>query len=373
MNKLPNRSDEIYKEIESFEDYELTQCVAYEMAIRNDAVINFAIDMHNKKEEREEKFKQNNFNFIIEEEEFIKEYFISHDIIESLLIRNKKYKSDSEELEILAIKFNSLPEKEKSSTKGKELKSMMTKIINKNHCFLVNDFNAKYRNGKGTLFQGEGFKSFRKITKSTSFINNFYYDEDDDLTIERFARILLKRPKLDIPDEYNKAEIDITINLSLPFEEIKAYIKKIKSVYDKDIDHTKTPLELTVAELHKINETPKQKAKRWADMFFIYDYVAQRLKEIEKLNNQAKQEYEEKLQEIRENKNLSKKEKAIQKSVTHAEYLENCIDTTIKDIFKELEQQLNIKKDSISKLYYVIKPYIDESKYKELVTGISAL
>ena len=36
---LPKRSDTIYQEIESFEEYELTQCVAYEMAIRNEIVI----------------------------------------------------------------------------------------------------------------------------------------------------------------------------------------------------------------------------------------------------------------------------------------------------------------------------------------------
>ena len=35
MGNLPKRDDEIYKEIESFKDYELTQCVAYEMAIRS--------------------------------------------------------------------------------------------------------------------------------------------------------------------------------------------------------------------------------------------------------------------------------------------------------------------------------------------------
>lgn len=35
MNKLPQRDDLIYKEIEEFQDYELTNCVAYEMAIRS--------------------------------------------------------------------------------------------------------------------------------------------------------------------------------------------------------------------------------------------------------------------------------------------------------------------------------------------------
>ncbi len=34
-NKLPTRDDEIYKEIESFKNYELTQCIIYELAIRN--------------------------------------------------------------------------------------------------------------------------------------------------------------------------------------------------------------------------------------------------------------------------------------------------------------------------------------------------
>lgn len=34
-----NRNDKQYLEIESFEDYEFTSCMAYEMAIRNNRVI----------------------------------------------------------------------------------------------------------------------------------------------------------------------------------------------------------------------------------------------------------------------------------------------------------------------------------------------
>lgn len=34
MNNLTQRSDLIYKEIEEFQEYELTECIAYEMAIR---------------------------------------------------------------------------------------------------------------------------------------------------------------------------------------------------------------------------------------------------------------------------------------------------------------------------------------------------
>ena len=35
MDNLPQRDDSNYKEIEEFQDYELTNCIAYEMAIRN--------------------------------------------------------------------------------------------------------------------------------------------------------------------------------------------------------------------------------------------------------------------------------------------------------------------------------------------------
>ena len=36
MDRLPQRDDLIYKEIEEFQDYELTNCIAYEMMIRTD-------------------------------------------------------------------------------------------------------------------------------------------------------------------------------------------------------------------------------------------------------------------------------------------------------------------------------------------------
>ena len=42
--KLPKRKDPIYKEIEEFKDYEFTNCIAYEMAIRNKEVQKVIID-----------------------------------------------------------------------------------------------------------------------------------------------------------------------------------------------------------------------------------------------------------------------------------------------------------------------------------------
>lgn len=39
--EMPKRSDPQYIEIENFKDYELTNCIAYEMAIRNPEFIKF--------------------------------------------------------------------------------------------------------------------------------------------------------------------------------------------------------------------------------------------------------------------------------------------------------------------------------------------
>lgn len=46
MDNLPKRDDPIYREIEQFKDYELTECIAYEMAIRTPLVQEY-INLYN--------------------------------------------------------------------------------------------------------------------------------------------------------------------------------------------------------------------------------------------------------------------------------------------------------------------------------------
>lgn len=38
MNNLPTRSNNLYTDIENFDNYEITDCIAYEMAIRTPLV-----------------------------------------------------------------------------------------------------------------------------------------------------------------------------------------------------------------------------------------------------------------------------------------------------------------------------------------------
>ena len=68
--KLPKRSDLIYKEIEEFEDYEYSNCIAYEMCTRNKEVKKLLNIIINKFDEI---FEATEFEFIINKEAIEKE------------------------------------------------------------------------------------------------------------------------------------------------------------------------------------------------------------------------------------------------------------------------------------------------------------
>ena len=51
MEELPKLTDSIYKEIEEFEDYEYSNCIAYEMCIRNKEVKKILKSITNKRDE----------------------------------------------------------------------------------------------------------------------------------------------------------------------------------------------------------------------------------------------------------------------------------------------------------------------------------
>ena len=86
MDKLPQRDDLIYKEIEEFQDYELTECIAYEMAIRTSLVKEYL------------KLRKSIGNEILEfyklEEQILNECWLHHQDI--YLVHNEKYNITNE-------------------------------------------------------------------------------------------------------------------------------------------------------------------------------------------------------------------------------------------------------------------------------------
>ncbi|MFX4230160.1 hypothetical protein ACOL3I_01550 [Aliarcobacter butzleri] len=236
MDKLPQRDDLIYKEIEEFEDYELTDCVAYEMAIRNKN-INALVNEYLKKE----------FTFLYLEE-------------------NNK---DIELLKEYGFNFEAM------------IKTQILGVLKQD----INLFSGKIRTNE--VFNCDILKNRTNNNLLVYFEKgNFFYESfnDKDKIIKKIdkndinkdfissLRCNFKRPKLYF--QKNKiAKIDI--NFNLPKEELIAYLSKIKDDFDKDNSIIKTPLELLGETLEKSDnkKTPKKpKAFVYADWFYIYDY-----------------------------------------------------------------------------------------------------
>ena len=180
-----------------------------------------------------------------------------------------------------------------------------------------------------------------------------------------------------IPSQYDK-NINIKLNLALPEDELVAHIRQLKRNYTLDRGMIKTPFELLGEELQNATQTKeypkKPDAKKYADMFFIYDYLTVRYEEVKQYNAEQKKKYDDDILNIKNNTDLSTKEKRELKKQALNKYKQMKSDATIKDICHEdeLTEQLDIKGDMIYKYYLAIKPYIKELKYKELITGVQA-
>ncbi len=247
MDKLPQRDDLIYKEIEEIEDYELTNCIAYEMAIRNkEAARKLSIlkRIETLKYKIIEKIRARTNNYY---SSYKKYPIIFKDIIEEVLISRLKKE--------FGINYN-YSEIEENPVGFKVVRytqlyseAMMSELIS---------LDKRFRHKTKANF----------ITKQGYIIEQIYNRKRE---IKSEISSNFKR-KLTLKNELN---IKIDLPLNIPKEELIAYISKIKDDFDKNNSIIKTPLELLGEALEKSDnkKTPKKpKACVYADWFYIYDY-----------------------------------------------------------------------------------------------------
>ena len=324
MDKLPQRDDLIYKEIEEFEDYELTNCVAYEMMIRTDK--DYQVVSNKSYVYKIDKIKLSDINL-----------FGFQNLLQVVEKLYPKYIEDTKERAFDIFFKNSLF-KQKEITdylnekdfENENLKEIYRQDFNQGKKFYTNNI----------LNDLEYFIEYY-LNNDDEFFNNIYIptllepfllDKNNCKAIIKEQKIL---KKMKLPSSRPESNFNIQksclleINLFLPKEELIAYISKIKDEYDKNNSIIKTPLELLGETLEKSDnkKTPKKpKASVYADWFYIYDYW--------------------------------KYEKTQGK--------------TDKDIFVALEVEDNIpyKEDMIRKIRDKMKYFIDDLGYKELITGV---
>lgn len=311
MTQLPKRSDPIYKEIEEFKDYEYTNCIAYEMAIRNKEVIK----LKNKLTVAECEHRKNSdlagwvdylnvFSFYDKIERDIKNKLKMFGFSERVL---------NQEVPILLVfkGLKTIPKRElnfvnqnKDDYTIKDIPNGIEKLINfyieKKELYTMKREEDSSINGK---------KKYTKALESTTLenvLNGMHYfipAGDRSLYNGDFIRIssvipihwldvdflksldkqelIPKKIKLFEPryrrpslEFFETSVVDISLNLALPREELEAYISKIKDEYDKNNSIIKTPLEILGEVLEKSNNKhtqKKPKAEKYADWFYIYD------------------------------------------------------------------------------------------------------
>lgn len=369
-NDLPKRNDNIYKEIESFEDYEYTNCIAFEMAIRNDEVKKL-LD------------KTNLFNTIkrATQNEVIDSHF------DNILLSTKERKDVAFELSKYGFNHKECVmhnlHKNMANIKGDKLGSTvlaqseytkLTDILSKSELDIVCKVEISlYNQMPWVKEEKDKMKTNEDFLKIGNHLEWIFHETNEEIikdALKRTQKIKIKnqfsRPILELP--YTTIA-DIQINLSIPKDELIAYITKLKEEYDTDNSMIKTPLEHLGEKSENSSMTISK--KKIADKFFVYDYVKVRLKEIDELNQEEKLKYDEKIQWIKNNSSLTGSDKKIQIQTLKHDQKENLINTTINDIFKDEKLNKEITKGTAKRYYYEIKPFIDELKYKELITGIS--
>lgn len=270
--KLPSRSDYKYIE-EEYELYELTHCIAYEMAIRNEEVKSFIATLdelsllHKKftihsltnsitftvipwyQEVLEILSKHNKIAFWFDALEEIKDANITYNLIMVIIAKLVKVLEDEYYMvderksiipEDMEETFNEITDYESDSKLNEHMEEA---LLNGNHY-------------KDSYFAKNGYRVYQGA-----------YKEDNKLSCFKIKPNFKKPLK-----QFNQAEI--SLNISLPKKELLAFVEKIKDDYDDKKSSIPNYLEFLGKELGIDSKFYKNMtAEKWADHFYVYDVL----------------------------------------------------------------------------------------------------
>lgn len=366
------RENNIYKEIESFEKYELTHCIAYEMGIRNEEVKKFINILDELTYLNMNVFKYKNIHGFEDRDlwiggviDILKEYDVY-----------KCYSSDVEDVDKININTPYL-------------------IATKLKIELEENYYIPY-DGREVIFEG--------MEDEIDFLSNHF--EPDSSQSHHFDKISSNNPKDYYKDSYsvidgyevyqgaydgckrfnfNKIypnfkrplrtfnQLELPINISLPKEEILAYIEKIKDNYDNENSSIKNIFELLEEDINIDTINYKNmSAKEWADCFFIYDYYKENIEISSSTKKNIVEDIQFKLTKYngvkirKEEKEVKNKKDTKYKIVPYEDYISNhCID----DIEDLDDDKHYYSSKTIHQRYQLMKKLIEgkNPKYKVLV------
>lgn len=346
---LPERTDLKYSYIENYEDYELTHCIVYEMAIRIEQV------------------KQ-----LLDKIEYL--------TVLKCEILNQPYVSSNPD-------SISVEEKKQYSRLGifhiNEILDECSRELVEKYCIYPDHNNSETTNHNGYVLIKNILSNTTEEAKY-SYISNQVKNEgftvsqgiykDDNTYDISYINTNFKRYVHDTNQTY------VALNFSLPKDELISYISNIKDQYDTKNSIIKNPLELLGQELSKAEKPksakkfPKHRKSAFADAFYIYDLY----KILEVI-------FDTKYNELKTKKNKDIKNIRARKEVE--EFDKQQKDDKIEEIQKKYEDindwtrvSLKVEISTISKysidkveVYLAfLNKYINNGlKYRELLTSKS--
>lgn len=401
---LPKRSD--YAEIETFQDYELTQCIVYELAIRNprykeeiDYVnefystyqneIDFSIKNRGKAIAKE---KRKNHSKFLELKRLITNIEVIPFNFNDYTLEYKDVKKFGEKFyTLLDLIMENQPKKDNSGTILKNKKKLIDKTdIHEEEGFWVETkiesvghpvfYIPVETDNKSTIRSAKNPKGFFEIAKkynedTTSGTVSKRLKRRDVLISKMRIHEKFKRPKLRLNSNTTK-HVLADIDLSRPEKEIYAYIKHLKEAL-RDNSELITPMELLAFLFEPEDEVcidnekklKAPKASMFAERLFVYDYITTKIK-----NNAANNSFYEKqirkIQDESEDSFYLDKTESIQDAKAH--YLDNKAITAASTLMKEptILKAIGAKSDTVRDHYNRINSLIIDERYKGLLSDI---
>lgn len=353
------RNNQIYIDIENFEQFEFTHCLTYEFAMRNTKVcelLNFLEEFflyYNKTIYPKKDFDNCEFNKIkILCQKFLFDFkkidtyreimhlelenvkSMCNIVVETLIeeLYEKYYVIYKNELEFSDDIYN----KNKFIERDKELTKFSQKEMSDDTCY-----NIKHTD------------SYNIVQISNKSIDDFSF-----CTIYPNFKTAMR----------DFSTTKITLNLSLPEKDLLSFISLIKKDHDVEDSSIKNIYELLGKEFNIGSEELKNlTSQEWADYFFIYDYIKETKDDYTTTTYQKLQEiftsiYGYKIEktsgEITNDR--KKRDNSKFKIISSEEY--NKLDTETKKTTKQ-----NISIDTLKDRYKFMKNLIENCKYKFLI------
>ncbi|RLA81377.1 MAG: hypothetical protein DRG78_09300 [Epsilonproteobacteria bacterium] len=406
---LPEKKD--YEDIKTFKDYELTQCIVYEIAVRNPRYkdeIKYVMQFYEKNKKAIDFILKHHRSMNLEERRFL------HKVSELKRLINN--------IEIIDVNFQTKTLNYKDEKNfGKDIYKLIERIIERE----VNISSNKSMIDTAFTKREEGFSIVtsihldsknpmelypsdpnerQKIIKSLkekrifrpnspkdyfSLHTQYIAQSNSDKARERLYRKKILGSSVMIEEKFQRPALRLDksltqkviaeIDFSKSEKEIMAYVKHIKNFINTKNNGSLSAIDLFMLESFGekdeeatkiLNDKKVSSASMFANMFFVYDYLKALVDTNQRYNDKLENNLKNKIKIIQNGNNLMlNSSEQIEKARNH--FKKNKAEVAVSNLcHKDRADEIGISKGLMLKHYNKINSYLIDDRYKNLINSI---